>query len=113
MAVEPIRFRRDDVDGRPPRPVSGDLDRLLSNFGAPPASILTVLQERWLEIVGPVAFEHCRPGALVDGRLRVEVQNSTWASQLRWQEADMVQRAAALVGADSIRTMDVRVSHRW
>ena len=113
MAIEPLPSRRDDVDRRPPRPVAGDVDRILASLGAPPAPVLSVLAEKWAEIVGPVATEHCRPGSLVDGRLRIEVADSTWASQIKWQRAELIGRVAEFVGTGVVRTMDVQVSPRW
>ncbi len=110
MTIEPMPSRRDDADPRPPRTISDDVDRLLANFGAPPAPVLNVLSERWSDIVGPAAVDHAQPGALVDGRLRIDVESSAWASQLRWSQADLVRRCAEVLGRDTVSGVDIRVA---
>lgn len=109
MAIEPIPLRHDDVDPRPPAPVSGDVERILTGLGAPPAPAMVTLHDRWPEIVGPAAVEHCRPGRVIDGRLTVEVDASAWASQLRWQESDILERIARLVPSSGVGALAVRV----
>lgn len=104
--------RIDDADHRPPATISGDVDRLLANLGAPPAPVLGTVAERWAEIVGPAAAEHSRPGGLVAGRLRIDVDSSAWASQLKWSESDIVGRAAELLGAGRLTAVEIRVRPR-
>lgn len=101
--------RVDDADHRPPATISDDVDRILANLGAPPAPVLGTITDRWAEIVGPAAVGHSRPGGLVAGRLRIDVDSSTWASQLRWSESDIVQRAADLLGAGRVTAVEIRV----
>lgn len=98
-----------DDYGHPPAPLTSSLDRVLAGLGAPPAPVLTVLAERWSDVVGPAAADHCRPRSVVDGCLNLEVDSSAWASQLRWQQSDLLARVEALVGARSITSVAVRV----
>ena len=102
-------FRRDDVDHRPPRRIGHDVDRILAGLGAPPAPVLTRITERWAELVGPVAAEHCRPGRLVDGRLHVEVDAPAWASQMRWQQATVVGNIAEMIPDAGVEALVAQV----
>ena len=101
-----------DEDGRPPAQLGSVLDRVLAGLGAPPAPVLTTLAERWEDLVGPLMAANSRPGAVQDGCLRVEVGGPAWASQMRWLQADVLTRIAALVGPEVVTSMDVRVSSR-
>ncbi len=109
MAIEPIPLRRDDVDARPPGTVGRDLDRLLAGLGAPPVPVVTRIAECWVDLVGAVAAQHCRPGRLVDGRLHVEVDGSAWASQFRWQRRMVLDRIAELVPDAGVSELVVKV----
>ncbi len=111
MVIEDLPSRRDDIDWRPPRPLADEVDRVLAGLGAPPAPVLTVLAEQWATIVGPVAAEHCTPNSLVDGRLRVDVDEPAWASQMTWQESDLLDRIQELVPGAHVRKLQVRVSY--
>lgn len=112
MAIEPIPLRRDDIDQRPPRAISTDIDRVLSGLGAPPAPVLARVAESWPDLVGPAAAEHCRPGRLVDGRLHVEVDDPAWASQMKWQQAGILARIADLIPGAEVTAVVARVRPR-
>lgn len=85
------------------------MDRLLAGLGAPPAPVLTVVADRWGEVVGPAAVAHCHLAGLTDGCLRIETGEPAWASQLRWQEAEILRRVEALAPGCGINRVDVRV----
>jgi hypothetical protein len=109
VAIEDLPSRRDDLDPRPPSPVGRDIDRVLAGFGAPPVPVLTLLLEQWSTIVGPAGAAHSHPTSLVDGRLRIEVDDPAWASQLTWQEHDLIERISQEVPGADIRGLQVRV----
>ena len=50
------------------------------------------------------------PASLRDATLVVTVDDPTWATQLRWFEADLVARLQAVVGADAVVGIEVRVA---
>lgn len=110
MAIEPLPFRIDDQDPRPPRQVGGDVDRVLARFGAPPAPVMDTLAQRWAEVVGPLMVEHTTPAGLVEGRLRIDATSSTWAAQMRWSRAEVLTRCAALLGPGTVVEVEVRVA---
>lgn len=101
-----------DGDSPAPRALRDSLDTVLKGLGSPPAEVRVRLHDRWDELVGPEAAVHCRPGSLEDGRLVIEVGEPAWASQLRWQSAEVIRRSADLLGDDVIQQVEIRVSKR-
>lgn len=88
------------------------LDTVLKGLGSPPAEVRLRLYERWDELVGPEAAVHCRPRTLEEGCLVVEVAEPAWASQLRWQSAEVLRRATELLGEGVIQHVEIRVAKR-
>ena len=85
-------------DFRPERPepkqVGEGLDRLtrsLSGVGAQP--LATVFTE-WSVVVGETLAAHCRPLALDGTRLVIGVDESAWATQVRFLETELLERLA-------------------
>jgi predicted nucleic acid-binding Zn ribbon protein len=67
---------------------------------------------RWEDAVGPQVAAHARPAALVDGRLVVEVDHPTWATQLRFLEAELLARLRDIGGVDEVTSIELRVRRR-
>jgi predicted nucleic acid-binding Zn ribbon protein len=67
---------------------------------------------RWEDAVGPHVAAHARPALLDDGRLVVDVDEPGWATQLRYLEAELLERLAVVAGAGSVRSIEVRVRPR-
>jgi predicted nucleic acid-binding Zn ribbon protein len=97
---------------RDPRPLGESLDRLSHTLGAPGATALAALFERWEDIVGPAVAAHARPLKLAGGVLTVAVDEPGWATQLTYLEADLVRRVEEVVGAGAVREVRVRVRPR-
>lgn len=115
------RFRR--FDGRPgdeeqlgmklgtnsdPSTLGQALDRLVRNLGAPPISILSQLEARWPDIVGPALSSTTRPAEFLDGVLTVACADAAWAAQVGWMEAQIKERFNAIFGAGVLRRLSVR-----
>jgi len=63
---------------------------------------------RWTEAVGDAVAAHVKPIKLDGTKLVVEVDDPTWATQLRFLEATLKQRLLEVAGA-VVETVDVRV----
>jgi predicted nucleic acid-binding Zn ribbon protein len=101
-------------DFRPERPepkqVGEGLDRLtrsLSGVGAQP--LATVFTE-WSVVVGETLAAHCRPLALDGTRLVIGVDESAWATQVRFLETELLERLREVVAGTSVRSIEVRVA---
>jgi predicted nucleic acid-binding Zn ribbon protein len=92
-----------------PRPVNDSLDSLARRLGAPRASSVEAVFARWEEVVGESVASHAQPRSLRRGTLVVAVDDPAWASELRSLIPAILERCAALAGADTVRKIDVRV----
>jgi len=103
----------DDPDTAPLRAVRVDvgLDRLVRSLGwAGGASEVGVLA-RWAEIVGEAIAAHARPTSLEAGTLVVAVDDTAWASQIRWLEQRILDQLAD-AGGERLERLVVRVVPR-
>lgn len=95
-----------------PQPIGKTLDRVARRFGAPRASALAAVFDRWEEAVGAAMAAHARPLSLRNGTLVVAVDEPGWATQLRYLSADLVRRLAEVAGDGVVTAVDVRVKPR-
>ena len=98
--------------GDDPTPLGDALAALGEQFGLTGCDAAVQLSRRWDEVVGADVADHSRPGAVRDGVLTVVVDAAVWATQLRYLEAVIVERAGAVVGSDTVRSVRVRVAGR-
>ena len=99
-------------DRKAPRPLSDSLERLLGNLNAPSVDVLDVVFREWGSIVGPDLADQTRPGSIDGDLLTVHAADPAWANEVRWLEAELVQRLAETTGTDRIQRVQVRVSRR-
>jgi predicted nucleic acid-binding Zn ribbon protein len=85
------------------------LETFVRNLGAPPISVLTQLDDRWPELVGPGLASATRPVELIDGVLTVACDDSAWASQISWMEGQIKKRFDATFGSGLLRRVTTRV----
>jgi predicted nucleic acid-binding Zn ribbon protein len=79
---------------------------------APSVDVLNSVFSRWEEIVGADLAAHTQPAAIDGDQLVVSVDDSTWASEFRWLEAEVLKRVREVSGSDRITTLLVRVKPR-
>jgi predicted nucleic acid-binding Zn ribbon protein len=93
-----------------PRPLRDSLAEVSADLGLPEPDALAFLIQEWKSLVGPDVAPHCRLTSLRDGVLRVSVDTAPRGTQLRYMEAELVERATALLGPDVVRELRVRVA---
>jgi hypothetical protein len=101
---------------RPSRPEDHDpvsiadaLAAVRVELGLPAGDVLSTLDKRWSEIVGIDVAGHARLVAVRDGVITIAVDSPPWATQLRYLEAALVERANAVIGRDAVYAITVRV----
>lgn len=94
-----------------PRPLGHALSRVVGSMTSSQGPMVQLL-ECWDAEVGAQVARHCRPRRLDEARLLVEVDDPTWATQLRFLSAEIVDRLNARLGAGTVATVDVRVAGR-
>ncbi len=63
----------------------------------------------WEQIVGSELVRRCRPVKLAGGVLVVEAENSAWATQLSYLEAQLLQRADEVMRPGLVRKLKLIV----
>ncbi|HMF81789.1 MAG TPA: DUF721 domain-containing protein [Acidimicrobiia bacterium] len=96
--------------GDEPRPLRDSLAEVSADLGLPEPDGLALLIDEWQNLVGVDVAPHCRLTSLRDGVLRVTVDSAPRATQLRYLEAELVGRSAAMLGPGVVREVRVRVS---
>lgn len=92
-----------------PRPLRDSLAEVTADLGLPEPDALTLLIDRWNDLVGADIAPHCRLTSLRAGVLRVTVDSAPRATQLRYLENELVERSTAMLGPGVVRELRVRV----
>ena len=85
-----------------------ELNRLLKRLGSEPAANLASVFDDWTLLVGEQVAAHVSPVRLQDGRLLVEVDDPTWATQMRFLESHIIDSVSARSQV-TINAIEVRV----
>lgn len=96
--------------GEEPTSLGDALAALGKQLGMPAIDAVTSLAKRWPEVVGVDVAEHSHASSIRDGVLTVVVDGPIWATQLRYLEAVILERAAAVTGEGVVTSVRVRVA---
>jgi predicted nucleic acid-binding Zn ribbon protein len=83
---------------------------VVEGLGAPSVDVLVLVHERWSEVVGEEVAAHARPVGIDGSTLKIAAESPTWASHIRWSEAEIVARLGSLLGRDEVVSVSVRVA---
>ena len=105
------RLSRPAVPGELGEPVSiGDAAALVGDeLGLAEPRSLARLDDGWNEVVGDAIAQHSRPRGVRNGVLEIVVDAPAWATQLRYLEADLVDRASRLLGPGVVGAVRISV----
>ena len=92
-----------------PRVLGGDIARLLRRPGWSERLGAARVAAAWDDIVGEQLAAHCEPVRLAGRVLVVRASTPAWATQLRYLTAQLIERADAVLGAGSVREVNVTV----
>ena len=87
------------------QPLSVGLDKVVRSLRGAGADATHTLFGRWREVVGDGIAAHAEPVKMDGGKLLVQVDEPGWATQLRYLEADLVERLRA-----DVVSIDIRVA---
>ena len=88
--------------------LAGALDALLDRLGAESSTAITGVFGEWPKIVGEQVAQHVTPIKLERGRLIVEVDDPSWATQMRFLEPQLIEKLNAAT-TSTITAIEVRV----
>lgn len=94
---------------RDPRPVSDSLDRVTAAMGAPKARLLAEVFAHWEQLVGSEIAAHAEPRSLRGGVLLLAVDQSAWATQLRYLAPDLLGHLRLATETTEITEIQIRV----
>jgi predicted nucleic acid-binding Zn ribbon protein len=101
------RKRRDSEE---PVLLRDAVDAVGRELGMPPADAFSQLSAAWPTVVGAHLAPHVSVRSVRDGVCTVEVDGSGWATQLRYAEQQLVERAVECCGPGVVTSIRVVVS---
>lgn len=104
MVVRPL-----PGDGPGPQPIGKALDTVMRSLGAPPASGVHQVFDRWHEVVGEALAARTRPLKIDGDRLVLAVDEPAIATHVRFLQAELLARLAELLGEGRVTALDLRV----
>jgi len=96
-------------DGPGPQPVSKALDAVMRGLGAPEASGVHLVFDRWSEVVGDSLAAHTRPLKIDGSRLVLAVDEPAIATHVRFLQTELLARLEELLGPGRVTALDLRV----
>lgn len=103
---KPLRKHRSEIE---PTRIADSIDQVARRVGMTKASATSGIFGRWSEVVGESVAAHSKPHSLRDGVLKVVVDESAWATQIRYLSSTIVQRCNEVAGDGAVTTVEVRV----
>ena len=95
--------------GDEPVPLADALAAVGAELGLSEGNAHGELETHWADVMGADVAAHALLVSVRDGVLTVAVDDPMWATQLRYLETAVVDRAAALLGPSSVTSLRVRV----
>ena len=94
--------------GKPPRSLNEVLGKVLRGMKVSDESSAMGLFSGWRTIVGDSIADHAVPKRLEKRKLIVEVDDSAWATQLKFLESQIISTLRQHAG-DEVDSLDIRV----
>jgi len=98
----------DTPEGKPPKPLSDVLARVLRGMKVTDESTAMGLFSHWPTIVGESVAEHVTPKRLEKRVLTVEVDDPAWATQLKFLESQLLSTLKDHIG-DEVDSLNIKV----
>ena len=95
--------------GPGPQPIGQTLDAVMRGLGAPEASGVHLVFDRWAEVVGDGLAARTRPLKIDGSRLVLAVDEPAIATHVRFLQAELLTRLEQLLGPGRVTALDLRV----
>jgi hypothetical protein len=92
-----------------PRRIGESLDSVMRGLGAPEASGVHLVFDRWDEVVGEALAARTRPLRIDGGRLVLAVDEPAIATHVRFLQGELLTRLEDLLGPGRVTALDLRV----
>lgn len=98
------------MTGREPVSLGDAVAAVGRELGIPSSDAFTALTAAWPEIVGEALVGHATVRSIRDGVCTIAVDGPGWATQLRYVERQLVERAAKCCGPAVVTSVRVVVT---
>jgi predicted nucleic acid-binding Zn ribbon protein len=95
---------------REPVPLRDALAAVGRDLGVPEPDVLARVVGLWEEVVGTAVAAHARVRSVHAGVCTVSVDDSVWATQLRYLEPALIERVEAVLGPGVVSSVKVVVA---
>jgi hypothetical protein len=99
-------------DGPGPQPIGKALDQVMRSLGAPEASGVHLVFDRWSEVVGESLAARTRPLKIEGSHLVLAVDEPAIATHVRFLQAELLARLEELLGPGRVTALDLRVGRK-
>jgi hypothetical protein len=99
-------------DGPGPQRIGRSLDQVMRGLGAPEASGVHLVFDRWGEVVGEALAARTRPLRIEGERLVLAVDEPAMATHVRFLQAELLARLEDLLGPGRVTDLDLRVGRK-
>jgi hypothetical protein len=107
MAISPL-----PGEPRAPQPIGSALDQVMKGLGAPSASGVHLVFDRWDEVVGEALAARTRPLKIEGQRLVLAVDEPAIATHVKFLQGELLAKLADLLGPDRVTSLDLRVGRK-
>src|SRR3546814_12510001 len=98
--------------GPGPQPIGKALDVVMRSLGAPEASGVHLVFDRWADVVGEALAARTKPLKIEGKRLVLAVDEPAIATHVQFLQAELLARLAELLGPDRVVAPDLRSEER-
>ena len=98
--------------GPGPQKVGVALDAVMRGLGAPEASGVHLVFDRWPEVVGEALAARTRPLKIEGKRLVLAVDEPAIATHVKFLQPELLARLSELLGPDRVTAIDLRVGRK-
>jgi hypothetical protein len=99
-------------DGPGPQPLGKALDRVMRGLGAPEASGVHLVFDRWAEVVGDALAERTKPLRIEGSRLVLAVDEPAMVTHVKFLQPELLARLEQLLGPGRVTSLDLRVGKK-
>jgi predicted nucleic acid-binding Zn ribbon protein len=85
-----------------PKRVDSLIEEVLRRLGLENEYYESIIREKWTEIAGTTCARACKSLSFYNGRLIIEVENSTWRTELRLRKDTIKAQLNKIIGKNII-----------
>lgn len=92
------------------KPVKTGLEALSARLGTGPTDSLSSVLGAWNDLVGEQVASHATPAAIRKSTLVVQVDESRWATQLKWMSQQILDKVNSKIPGAGIDSVEIKLT---